>query len=241
MLIVNATRQQIITCLPYHNAVCEIGVDVGNYSSDILKRCNPNILHLIDPWVYIDTPDYKNDTVNVDNSRQEEKYKYVLERFSSNISSGQVKIHRGFSYDIIPTFPDEYFDWIYVDGMHTYYGALKDLNLCYSKIKYDGFILGHDYSNHEIARYMNFGVIEAVSDFVTYNPNCKLLAITLESGWPSYIIYKNNGTHVEHVIYNMIEKFDNPIDIDDNKLKTLKFFQKVFGFDGKLRYVTCLY
>ena len=72
---------------------------------------------------------------------------------------------------------------------------------------------------------MNFGVIEAVSDFVTYNPNCKLLAITLESGWPSYIIYKNNGTHVEHVIYNMIEKFDNPIDIDDNKLKTLKFFQ----------------
>jgi hypothetical protein len=239
MLIVNTTRQQIITCLPNHNNVCEIGVDVGNYSLDILNNCNPNKLHLIDPWVHIDDPSYKNDTVNV-NSRQEEKYRNVLKRFSNEILSGQVKVHRGFSYDVLQKFPNKYFDWIYVDGMHTYDTVLKDLNLCYSKVKDDGFILGHDYANHEIAKYMNFGVIEAITDFTLYNPTCKLFAITLESGWPSYILYKNNGPHVDHVIYNFITKTSNPIDISDDLWKDINFFQKWFMIDGN-KYVTCLY
>lgn len=239
MLIVNTTRQHIITCLPHHNNVCEIGVDVGNYSSDILSNCNPTKLHLVDPWSHIDDPSYKNDTVNVDDDRQEYKFRSVLKRFSNEIISGQVKIHRGFSYDVLPTFPNNYFDWIYVDGMHTYEAVLNDFNLCYDKIKDDGFIVGHDYANHEVAQYMNFGVVDAISDF-TRMKKCKLFAITLESGWPSYIIYKNNGPHVDHVIYNFITKTSNPIDISDDLWKDINFFQKWFMIDGN-KYVTCLY
>lgn len=53
MLIINATRQSILSCLPESNIVCEIGVDIGNYSEDILTNCNPKELHLIDPWLYL--------------------------------------------------------------------------------------------------------------------------------------------------------------------------------------------
>ncbi len=240
MLIVNTTRQEIIKYLPSHNNVCEIGVDLGFYSNDILNSCNPKSLHLIDPWIHIDDPDYKNDTVNVDNSRQEEKYRSVLKRFSNEILSGQVKVHRGFSYDVLPTFPTEYFDWVYIDGMHTFEGLLKDLDLCYNKVKDNGFILGHDYANHEVAKYMNFGVIDAIKYFTKHVPGCELLAITLESGWPSYILYKNNGPHVDHVIYNFITKTSNPIDISDDLWKDINFFQKWFMIDGN-KYVTCLY
>lgn len=53
MLIINATRQSILSCLPESNIVCEIGVYIGNYSEDILTNCNPKELHLIDPWLYL--------------------------------------------------------------------------------------------------------------------------------------------------------------------------------------------
>lgn len=241
MLIINATRQSILSCLPESNIVCEIGVDIGNYSEDILTNCNPKELHLIDPWLYIDDPTYEKDTVNVSNEEREERFKFVLDRFSKNISNKQVRVHRGFSYDVLPTFPDEYFDWIYVDGMHTKEAVLADLDLCYTKVKPNGFILGHDYANHELARYMNFGVIDAVSEFTRYVPGCKLLAITLEAGWPSYVICKSNGEHVDKFICNSIIKFNNPIDISDGLLKGVNFFQKWFKLDGDNKYVTCLY
>ncbi len=240
MLIVNATRKSILSCLPCSDIVCEIGVDTGNYSEAILTNCNPKELHLIDPWIYIDDSSYEKDTINVSNVEKENRFQFVLSRFSKNILNNQVRIHRGFSYDILPTFPDEYFDWIYIDGMHTKDAVLVDLDLCYCKVKPNGFILGHDYANHELAKYMSFGVVEAVTEFTSYVPGCRLLAITLEAGWPSYVICKSNGEHVDKFICKAIRRFNNPIDISDNLLKHINFFQKWFNIDGN-KYVTCLY
>lgn len=240
MLIINAKREELIKCLPFNNTVCEIGVDHGYFSDVILKNSNPNKLHLIDPWCHIPADDYIRDTVNVNDYEQDVKYRNVLNRFSNNIRNGQVIVHRDFSYNVMKSFNDKYFDWIYVDGMHTYPAVLNDLTLCYDKMKDTGFIIGHDFSNHEIAKYMDFGVIEAVKEFIKIT-KCKLLGITLESGWPSFIIYKNYGEHVEHVIYNSIAMFENPIDIDDEIWENINFFQKVFGINDQLKYVTCLY
>lgn len=214
MLIINAKREDLIRCLPSNSTVCEIGVDQGNFSDAILKNCNPSRLHLIDPWCHIPSEDYIRDTVNVADHEQEIKYRNVLYRFSANVLSGQTTIHRDFSYNVMKEFNNKYFDWIYVDGMHTYNAVLDDLNICYDKLKDTGFILGHDFSNHDIAKYMDFGIIEAVKEF-TKRTSCKLLGITLESGWPSFILYKNYGEHVDNVIYKIIDMFENPIDIND--------------------------
>ncbi len=48
-------------------------------------------------------------------------------KLSTKIKAGQVKIHRGYSTDILEQFPDEYFDWIYIDGNHLYEYVKNDL------------------------------------------------------------------------------------------------------------------
>jgi len=42
-------------------------------------------------------------------------------------------------------FPDEYFDFVYIDGDHSFIGVCADLAAWQNKVKKGGFIAGHDY------------------------------------------------------------------------------------------------
>lgn len=42
-------------------------------------------------------------------------------------------------------FPDEYFDWVYIDANHQYDFIREDLKIYYKKVKRGGFITGDDY------------------------------------------------------------------------------------------------
>lgn len=161
MLIINAKREELIKCLPFNNTVCEIGVDQGYFSDVILKNSNPNKLHLIDPWCHIPADDYIRDTVNVNDYEQDVKYRNVLNRFSNNIRNGQVIVHRDFSYNVMKSFNDKYFDWIYVDADHSYNGCKSDLYNYERTVKDDGFICGHDYD----LTAFGGGVVKSVNEF----------------------------------------------------------------------------
>lgn len=52
-----------------------------------------------------------------------------------------------YSYDIAPRVSDNYFDFIYIDGDHSYEGIKRDLELYLPKIKQGGVVAGHDYHN----------------------------------------------------------------------------------------------
>jgi len=54
-------------------------------------------------------------------------------------------IHRQYSYKAAATFPDGFFDFLYLDSNHTYEFVLSDLLDIAPKVKPDGLILGHDY------------------------------------------------------------------------------------------------
>ena len=73
--------------------------------------------------------------------------------------------------------------------MHTYDAVLADLHAWAPKVKTDGLILGHDYANHPVAQQMNFGVVEAVNEFVR-KTDCSFLFLTLES-YPTYVLAKS--------------------------------------------------
>ncbi|MEQ8194944.1 MAG: class I SAM-dependent methyltransferase, partial [Rhodospirillales bacterium] len=113
-------------------------------------------------------------------------YQGVLDRFADPITQGTVTVHRKYSADAAKLFDDRYFDWVYIDGMHTYDAVAADLRDYLPKVNPDGFICGHDYTNHPVAQRMNFGVIEAVNEFVRQTP-CSFLALTLEP-FPSYVL-----------------------------------------------------
>ena len=46
---------------------------------------------------------------------------------------------------VITSFPDNYFDFVYIDGDHSYEGSKSDLKNYYPKVKRGGVISGHDY------------------------------------------------------------------------------------------------
>jgi hypothetical protein len=114
----------------------------------------------------------------------------VLTRFQSQIKENKVVIHRDYSDVVAKTFPDQYFDWVYIDANHTYEAVYADLHAYFPKIKDDGFIIGHDFTNHRVAQSCHFGVVEAVAQFCK-ETGTHLLALTGTEEFSTYIIAKN--------------------------------------------------
>jgi Methyltransferase domain len=73
-------------------------------------------------------------------------------------------MHRASSTEAVAEFPDEYFDWIYIDGNHQNELVKKDLESFSRKVKTDGYITGDDYGEGE---WWKGGVKKAVDEFVS--------------------------------------------------------------------------
>jgi len=65
---------------------------------------------------------------------------------------------------ILPTFPDRYFDWVYVDSVHVYEHTRLELEILSQKVKEGGLIAGDDWI--EDPEHPHHGVSRAVREFV---------------------------------------------------------------------------
>jgi len=189
MLVCPTTRTKLLSFLPEGGEVAEIGVANGDFSQDILAQTHPRRLHLIDPWERQDREDYAADPSNVSMADHDHRFNAVLARFREQIDGGIVKVHRDYSADAAKFFGDGQLDWIYVDGMHTQEAAYGDLVTYAPKIREEGFIIGHDYTNHVQAQEWNFGVVAAVNRFVL-EFDYEFVAVTVE-GFPTYLLTRN--------------------------------------------------
>ena len=78
-----------------------------------------------------------------------------------------VKIIRNFSYEASLTFPDNYFDFIYIDAAHDYDSMIIDLNAWWPKLKTGGIFAGHDYIEYDVVwRGKKCEVYRATNEFV---------------------------------------------------------------------------
>jgi hypothetical protein len=182
-------RQFLLSMLPKESTGAEIGVHLGNFSHQILDSISPKELHLIDPWEHQSSSIYKTawygGGAKGGQAELDERYSSILERFNQNIQAEQVKVHRGYSTDILQQFPDQYFDWIYIDGNHLYEYVKKDLELSLQKVKSGGYITGDDYT---AGGWWKGGVKKAVDAFVK-NQTVQLV----ETRNRQFIFRKNNG------------------------------------------------
>ena len=185
----NNKREDLLRFLPQNAVVAEIGVANGDFSAQILEQSNPKRLYLIDPWVHQADDDYQEDPNNVAQVEAVKRYEAVQSRFRSEIESGQIVIVREFSTVASQQFTNNFFDWIYVDAMHTYQAVSDDLHNYWPKIKPEGILLGHDYANNEGSRIQKFGVVNAVNNFVD-EVSCEFTALSLEP-FPTYVLSKD--------------------------------------------------
>jgi len=169
-------RTVLLQSLPKNAIVAELGVDQGDFSAEILKFCEPKKLHLIDFW---------------GSKRYNQiKQKSVEKRFEDELKRGQLEINLGFSIEVVKQFPDNYFDWIYIDTDHSYKTTKAELDLYAPKMKSGGVIAGHDFIVANWYGLVKYGVIEAVYEFCLQN-NWEIIYITAENkGFPSFAIRK---------------------------------------------------
>lgn len=115
----------------------EIGCDIGETSEFLLMSLPKLTLHAVDPYTnYIDWNG--NNLVS-----REELYQYVMNRFSTYAQ--RFVMHRKTSDDAVNDFDTDEFDFIFIDGLHTYDQVLLDCKNYYSKLKPGGILFGHDY------------------------------------------------------------------------------------------------
>jgi hypothetical protein len=175
------TRNDLLDIIGQQSIVCEIGVFKGEFSEIMIKNLNPFEIHLIDTFEGTMCSGDK-DGNNIVWTNLNDEYNRLLLKYESNSA---VKLHKGYSFDILNKFKDEYFDFIYIDGDHSYDGVKDDLNLSYSKTKKNGYICGHDYTIQ-----MFEGVVRAVNEFCLEN-NLRINYLT-KDGCPSFCIKKTN-------------------------------------------------
>ena len=207
MLLLPIEREQFLPLLPKKAVVAEIGVAEGQFSKLIHLVTKPRRLHLIDSWKHAgnEKSGEEGDPFIPADNEQEYRYQRVKKRFELQTSEGTVAIHREYSDKASERFDNQYFDWIYIDGLHTYNGVMRDLKHYDKKVKSDGFILGHDYTNHEIARNLNFGVVEAVNDFIQ-EKGYTFLAL-MGSAYPMFVLAKNaEGQAAKTLVNDIIDR-----------------------------------
>lgn len=175
------TRNDLLNILNKNMTICEIGVFKGEFSKTLFNTCLPNKLHLIDIFEG-DMCSGDKDGNNIVWTNLNEEFSKIKLFFENE---NNVFIHKGFSYDIMNTFDDEYFDMVYIDGDHSYEGVKKDLAISLNKVKNGGLICGHDYISSRFE-----GVVRAVNEFCLEN-NLKINYLT-KDGCPTFCIIKNN-------------------------------------------------
>ncbi len=166
-------RETMFASLPKGGVGAEIGVAWGDFSRVIHRLAEPKMLYLIDCWEEQSVEDYGHDPANID---PVSKYRQCLKWF---LPEPDIKVVKGFSLDVAPAFPNDFFDWIYIDANHLECHA--DMQAWWSKVKTGGWLMGHDY------------VVGGVGDYITVAADVDRFVV--KKGLPMLLtkdeVYKN--------------------------------------------------
>lgn len=134
-----ADRFHLIENMPKDGVVAELGTYRGDFARQIIEHASPRHLHLID----------------IDFSNFDPR----------GLAGPNVSCHSGLISDVLSKFPDEYFDWIYVDANHSYSQVAADCRLAADKVRRGGYLVFNDFAHIDpmLGRY---GVHRAVSEFI---------------------------------------------------------------------------
>ncbi len=184
----SVARKRVLDMLPKTAIGIEIGVWKGDFSARILKSAQPKILHLVDPWLVSDAADKSSDawygTDKMSQSGMDDICTHVAKRFSSEILTGQVAIHRADSVTALGAMEPASVDYVYVDGDHAYESVVSDLAQAFRVTKANGLICCDDYL---LGAWWKDGVVRAVHEMLVAE------RVTVEFKEETQIVLKKLG------------------------------------------------
>lgn len=153
------SREDLLEQMPLHAICAEVGVAEGYFSEQILRICKPAKLYMIEYG---------------------KKYcENLRRRFATEIENEEVEILEGDSIEMLKKLQDNALDFVYLDATHDYEHPARELCVCKNKVKRGGLIMGHDYTRFSLWEAQQYGVVEAVNEFIVSN-NYEMKFITLD-------------------------------------------------------------
>lgn len=168
--------------------ILEIGTHRADFAEIILRKWSGNHLYCIDPWY--NHPEYEEQAQYLWGSgNRDEDFGIAKERL--RVTGKKHTMLKGRSKDFVSKFNDNTFDFIYIDGDHSYKAVNYDLNSWWSKVKPGGIVAGHDFicPNEDKGGWGRF-IQPAVLEFAKEKDVQVYLIDELENLPWSYYMYK---------------------------------------------------
>lgn len=144
--------------------ICEVGVQEAKNFMLMIEH-NPRVAIAIDPW--IDDGVVSRNSSLYPQEALDQQYESLKQLAKEKPF---IQVVRKYSFDAVHDYPDNYFDFVYIDADHTYNAVLKDVKDWYPKVKRGRFLVGDDYRNvKKLKTGIRFGVIKAVNEFANAN------------------------------------------------------------------------
>lgn len=167
--------------VPEFKVGAELGVFKGEFSEEILRYNKPSELYLIDGWWTLYGETYPDWGVYTEYGRLRTRTAYEhVKRMVKNYPSTKTDVMVGDDRDILKSFNDHFFDWVYIDTSHKYDHTMDELNILSQKVKPDGIICGHDWV--EDPNNVHHGVYLAINEFCK-NHRYELIYTDVYSQW----------------------------------------------------------
>ena len=166
-----ATRLELARLLQQRNATdgVELGVRRGMFSVGVLATWHAARYALVDAWTQLADLDRNvTYTAQYRGERFDPNFRATLaqritrggctETFAQAARADDAKgagarcgtrieVCRNWTHVCVERFADASFDFIYVDALHDYKGALRDITLWWPKLRVGGIMAGHDFND----------------------------------------------------------------------------------------------
>lgn len=158
--VVSGNRKDLLNSLPKGGTVAEIGTFMGNFALEIIERCSPKFLFIVDLFEGRVTSGDENgeNLVRVD---MVEVYP-IIKNWETLSKDNYISIVKDDSSHWLDNCRHSILDWVYIDTTHTFEQTTSELWAAARAVRKGGLIMGHDY-------HPQFGVVEAVDKFCEEN------------------------------------------------------------------------
>ena len=153
-------RFHILKHMPKNAVVAEVGVLGGDWSRHILEETSPEKLVLIDTF-------YSDDYAHLKRFNKGSHEQYIRAKFE--LAKEKVEVRKGLSWDELASFPNDHFDWMYIDAAHDYESVVRDLEQAHLKLKPNGYLVMNDYIMYDYYTAEPYGVVQATNEFMLEN------------------------------------------------------------------------